>query len=367
MNYKILVFALLVNGIFLFSCSTKSSNENNNKTTSNFEFGKENTQFRNTETKNLSPYAMFGDSSFVLMTEEERNGKHSLDIENGNIAKIELDLYLGRMRIFDEKGILIKESFLEIDDFARFLSTDRFASKYPSNSPYGYAANNPVFYVDVNGDSLGFHDTHQDLVNNFEKQIVGSFENHVIVQKAADGSFIGLEKIASKNADKYFAANDGVNQDAFDILHSHLKEGKMTIKLINAQSEDNTKIMFGSFNDQIFDLSDFAVVGGRTDRINTRSSVIHEVTEQYAKQVLNMNEYKDAHQYGYNQEVSTYSGGFVPDIDRTDEGGYYKRLIEKNGKYSFTGKMRYNFKYEYVNKGNELGKKLIGVEYVDEK
>ncbi|AFM04618.1 hypothetical protein Fleli_2241 [Bernardetia litoralis DSM 6794] len=310
---------------------------------------------------------MFGDSSFVLMTEKEKEGKHSLKIENKNIAKIELDLYLGRMRIFDDRGILIKENFLNTDDFARFLSIDRFASKYPSNSPYGYAANNPVFYVDVNGDSLGFHDTHQDLVNDFESLIVGNFNQHVKVLKSQDGSFIGLEKVANKEAGKYFAAEDGVNQDAFDILHSHLKEGKMTVQLINEQNEDNTKVIFGSFTDQIFDISDFAVVGGRTDRINTRSSIIHEVTEQYAKQVLNMNEYKDAHQYGYNQEVSTYSGGFVPDIDRTDEGGYYERLIEKNGKYSFTDKMRYNFKYEYVNKGNELGKKLIGVEYVDEK
>ena len=36
----------------------------------------------------------------------------------------------------------------------RFTSTDRFADKYPSLSPYQYAANNPALMVDVNGDSI---------------------------------------------------------------------------------------------------------------------------------------------------------------------------------------------------------------------
>ena len=36
----------------------------------------------------------------------------------------------------------------------RFTTQDRFAEKYYSLSPYSYAANNPVRYIDVNGDSL---------------------------------------------------------------------------------------------------------------------------------------------------------------------------------------------------------------------
>lgn len=36
------------------------------------------------------------------------------------------------------------------------LSVDGFAEKYPGVSPYAYTANNPVNYVDVNGDSIWF-------------------------------------------------------------------------------------------------------------------------------------------------------------------------------------------------------------------
>ena len=37
--------------------------------------------------------------------------------------------------------------------FGRFTTTDRFADKYPSLSPYQYGANNPATTIDMNGDS----------------------------------------------------------------------------------------------------------------------------------------------------------------------------------------------------------------------
>ena len=40
----------------------------------------------------------------------------------------------------------------------RLLSVDRFAEKYPSLSPYSYAAGNPIRYIDYNGDSLWIDD-----------------------------------------------------------------------------------------------------------------------------------------------------------------------------------------------------------------
>ncbi|HMP26295.1 MAG TPA: M91 family zinc metallopeptidase [Saprospiraceae bacterium] len=39
-------------------------------------------------------------------------------------------------------------------DVGRFPSIDRFAEKYAFQSPYTYAANNPIKYIDVNGDSV---------------------------------------------------------------------------------------------------------------------------------------------------------------------------------------------------------------------
>src|SRR5690606_329690 len=39
-------------------------------------------------------------------------------------------------------------------DLGRFFTQDRFAEKYYGLSPYQYAANNPVLFVDINGDSV---------------------------------------------------------------------------------------------------------------------------------------------------------------------------------------------------------------------
>ena len=55
------------------------------------------------------------------------------------------------------------EGGLELDAFGRrnydpelgmFLGVDRFHHKYPSNTSYHYALNNPIGFVDVNGDSV---------------------------------------------------------------------------------------------------------------------------------------------------------------------------------------------------------------------
>ena len=45
----------------------------------------------------------------------------------------------------------------------RFTSTDRFKEKYPSLSPYQYAANNPTNIIDINGDSLYVRGTRDEV------------------------------------------------------------------------------------------------------------------------------------------------------------------------------------------------------------
>ena len=52
----------------------------------------------------------------------------------------------------------------------RFFTVDRFASNFPTSSPYSYASNNPIGFIDVNGDSTG---TNQ-LWEEYKKQ--GSFQ-----------------------------------------------------------------------------------------------------------------------------------------------------------------------------------------------
>jgi RHS repeat-associated protein len=48
----------------------------------------------------------------------------------------------------------------------RFTTQDRFSEKYASMTPYQYGANNPILFIDVNGDSLyvkNNEDSHNDI------------------------------------------------------------------------------------------------------------------------------------------------------------------------------------------------------------
>jgi RHS repeat-associated protein len=57
----------------------------------------------------------------------------------------------------------------------RFTSVDRFAEKYYNFSSYQYAANNPIKYIDVNGDSLAFFENGKfvGMFDNGKEEITG--------------------------------------------------------------------------------------------------------------------------------------------------------------------------------------------------
>jgi RHS repeat-associated protein len=52
----------------------------------------------------------------------------------------------------------------------RFFTKDRFAEKYKSLNPYQYAANNPIKFIDVNGDSIQPTDTQRpEFIEEFKQ------------------------------------------------------------------------------------------------------------------------------------------------------------------------------------------------------
>ena len=54
----------------------------------------------------------------------------------------------------DEKAVYYAGARYYDGLIGRFMATDRFMEKYPSLTPYQYAANNPVRFIDVNGDTV---------------------------------------------------------------------------------------------------------------------------------------------------------------------------------------------------------------------
>jgi uncharacterized protein RhaS with RHS repeats len=53
----------------------------------------------------------------------------------------------------------------------RFTTQDAFAEKYLDYSPYQYAANNPVLFIDVNGDSIDVSRLTKDQLKIYNSNI----------------------------------------------------------------------------------------------------------------------------------------------------------------------------------------------------
>jgi RHS repeat-associated protein len=58
-------------------------------------------------------------------------------------------------------------------DIGRFTKVDRFAHKYFALTPYQYGANNPVNFIDINGDSLGVAEKYREQFNQDIKNTFG--------------------------------------------------------------------------------------------------------------------------------------------------------------------------------------------------
>lgn len=76
---------------------------------------------------------------------------------------------------------------------ARFTSVDRFASKFSFQSSYVYAANNPITFIDVNGDSIGYANQNiQQYVENFSSPTRTNSKGKVKKNRSYNAEFAGL-------------------------------------------------------------------------------------------------------------------------------------------------------------------------------
>src|SRR5690606_5979074 len=62
-------------------------------------------------------------------------------------------------------------------DLGRFFNIDKFAEKYYDKTPYQYATNNPILYIDVKGDSIRVANVNDQakVLKAINGQAVGSF------------------------------------------------------------------------------------------------------------------------------------------------------------------------------------------------
>jgi RHS repeat-associated protein len=88
----------------------------------------------------------------------------------------------------------------------RFHSQDKFAGKYFSLTPFHYTANNPILFVDLNGDSLLLSGTNQ-AVGKFEQTVNNGIGSFITFEKNSIGKYeFDYSAIAPSGTDPTTAA-----------------------------------------------------------------------------------------------------------------------------------------------------------------
>lgn len=118
---------------------------------------------------------MFGDNTAVLQTKHEQEKDHTLKIiisrNDEQEGLFKLDFQTGIAIIKDTLGNIVIEKKLTQEQFARFITIDPKAKKYYSWSPYVYALNNPVRFIDPNGMEVDLSGMSEEERKKYESQI----------------------------------------------------------------------------------------------------------------------------------------------------------------------------------------------------
>jgi RHS repeat-associated protein len=228
-------------------------------------------------------------------------------------------------------------------EIARWISVDALSGKYPSLTPYNYAANNPVFFVDPNG---------LDLIFSGDKSAIDAAVG--IINKHLEGS--GLSVAASySGAGAYidFAGQAGNLSESQQALVSVLAGAMFATTGADGQGdkydvnigvvENSANITLSSFDASIVDVGDILLGFGGSEAITPAVVLGHEVKEQtvgqnpdFIKANPNMDKrYEKAHDQAVKAEEKI--GGYKQ--DRKNSGNVKKgnqldmvTSVKKDGK-----------------------------------
>ena len=113
--------------------------------------------------------------------------------------------YLFNAKEFDEEtGMYYYGARYYEPRLSLWMSVDRFAEKYPATSGYNYAINNPVQYIDINGDSIRVSSENRELFNKTLKDVFGEFSSKFSYTQSDMLVFSGENKGMGKAQRKVF-------------------------------------------------------------------------------------------------------------------------------------------------------------------
>ncbi|MCG8307379.1 MAG: DUF6443 domain-containing protein, partial [Cytophagales bacterium] len=147
----------------------------------------------------------------------------------------------------------------------RFHAQDRFAEKYLNFSPYQYGANSPIFYIDMNGDSIVsiIRQDNKILIENSPLKEGGeNFTNTITFGSGIPDSHV-TDKSAGVVNDAMVSAGDNEVKVSSG-YRSPEKQVEVMYDNLETKGVSHQKALYGSTGDKVIDV--YIATKGKTDK-----------------------------------------------------------------------------------------------------
>ena len=192
-------------------------------------------------------------------------------------------------------------------EIGRFFTQDRFSEKYYDLTPYQYGANNPIKYIDINGDSLGLNEIDPGAIDQFKGIVQSGSGGYWLANVDPQSGLVTLEE------NQYIEGSMTEDQAKFVGQLSNVINGPglATINVAN----NSEQVVIGDIVNRTMDVGDMAKLG--TDgKVTAQKTLIHEVVENYAVQGPNPVNVVTAHMRAGNAE-NRIGGAILSPLGRT--------------------------------------------------
>ncbi len=208
------------------------------------------------------------------------------------------------------------------EQIGRFFTQDRFADKYFTLTPYQYGANNPILFIDENGDSLIITGT---------KAAVAAYDK---TTNEGLGGFYKVKHDKNGNTTLEATGKKGNMTDEQQEFYNTVSgiiglSGNVKVEIVQKDKD----VIIGSYSLGKIDISDIQAAKGNAV-VSPQSLLGHELQEQKAKQIDGKS-FKDAHQEGIATENkisgSTRIDAILPSSTaKQDASGRITGTIDQN-------------------------------------
>jgi len=142
--------------------------------------------------QNPNPWESIGKPSTQILTLSD--GRYPEIFENDTLRKIGSIIFntrANKIEYFIEQDTLYSESTLKPEVVSRWLSIDPLARKYTSFSPYNFALNNPIYFIDPDGRIVYAADKKaQEMIKNSFNAVLKNVDFNQLYEFSKNGQLV---------------------------------------------------------------------------------------------------------------------------------------------------------------------------------